>query len=85
MFFFLDSFIVSNLEMFFIFDNDNDKLKVKNCVVDMFSGWWYVDNNVCIEVNFNGVYWLQLVNDKWGVIWVKWKGIWFFKEIKMMI
>ncbi|XP_052681622.1 fibrinogen-like protein 1 [Crassostrea angulata] len=81
----IDSFTASNLEMFSTFDNDNDKSKAKNCAVDMFSGWWYADHNACTEANLNGVHWPQLVNDKRGVTWVKWKGTWSLKETRMMI
>lgn len=85
MLFISDSFTASNLEMFSTFDNDNDKSKAKNCAVDMFSGWWYADHNACTEANLNGVHWPQLVNDKRGVTWVKWKGTWSLKETRMMI
>lgn len=85
MMFLSDSFSASNMEMFTTFDNDNDKLRAKNCAVDMFSGWWYADTNSCTEANLNGVHWPQVVNDKRGVTWVKWLGTWTLKETRMMI
>lgn len=85
MLFLSDSFTTSNLEMFTTFDNDNDKLRAKNCAVDMFSGWWYADSNACTEANLNGVHWPQVVNDKRGVTWIKWLGTCTLKETRMML
>nr|XP_022304371.1 fibrinogen alpha chain-like [Crassostrea virginica] len=50
----IDCLSASNLEMFTMFDQDNDKSKAKNCAVDMISGWWFEHSTACTEGNLNG-------------------------------
>lgn len=65
--------------LFCILDQDNDGSKVKVCISEYYSGWWYLWNVFCIEVNFNGIYYLMYKLDKIGIFWFD------YDEYRMML
>lgn len=48
-------------------DQDNDILK-DNCVLIVKGGWWFYD---CLNCDFNGFYWLFVLNILLCVFWYK--------------
>lgn len=71
---------------FFIWDQDYDFCRDKNCVKSFFGGWWF---GICSYFNFNGQYFCFILQQwqkfKKGIFWKIWWGCYYLLQVIIML